>query len=235
MSSIKGSITTVVFDLDDTLYDEVDYCRSGFEAVADFLVEVHRVPAAPADLCTAFWRQFHSGNRTETFNAALKELGLAFDEQLIAGLVRAYRGHVPTIRLPKESRDCLANLRRSHDLAILTDGYLPAQRLKIRALGITGYFKCILYTEQLGREHWKPSPVGFVKVLEALHAQPGQAVYVADNAAKDFIAPNSLGMRSVQVARPLRLHKDPPPVPSAAPQHSLDSLSQLPALLQGLD
>ncbi len=30
-------INTVIFDLDDTLYDEIDYCKSGFAAVADFL------------------------------------------------------------------------------------------------------------------------------------------------------------------------------------------------------
>jgi len=30
-------ITTVIFDLDDTLYDEIDYCRSGFASVAEFL------------------------------------------------------------------------------------------------------------------------------------------------------------------------------------------------------
>jgi len=227
-------ITTVIFDLDDTLYDEVDYCRSGFEAVADFLVKAHKVPLSPTDLCAAFWRQFSSGNRTETFNATLKELGISFDEQLIAGLVRVYRGHVPTIRLPKESRDCLMNLRRSYSLAVLTDGYLPAQRLKIRSLGMAGYFKCILYTEQLGRQFWKPSPVGFLRVIEIFNVQPSQAAYVADNPAKDFIAPNQLGMRSIQVTRPLQLHSQASPDVAAAAQHTIDLLSQLPAMLQSL-
>ena len=32
-------ITTVVFDLDDTLYDEIEYIKSGFTAVAEFLAE----------------------------------------------------------------------------------------------------------------------------------------------------------------------------------------------------
>ena len=32
-------IKAVVFDLDDTLYDEIDYCRSGFAAVADSLAK----------------------------------------------------------------------------------------------------------------------------------------------------------------------------------------------------
>jgi putative hydrolase of the HAD superfamily len=235
LTSLWIMITTVIFDLDDTLYDEVDYCRSGFEAVAEFLRTAFQINVPAERVVEILWRQFNAGNRTETFNAALKELDVPFDQPLIASLVRVYRNHVPAIRLPKESRDCLVSLRRSYSMAVLTDGYLPAQRLKIRALGITGYLKCILYTEHLGRSYWKPSPVGFIKVLETLHAQPSQAVYVADNPTKDFIAPNQLGMRSIQVTRPLRLHRNPPPDPSGAAQHTLDSLSQLPALLQGVD
>jgi putative hydrolase of the HAD superfamily len=228
-------ITAVVFDLDDTLYDEVDYCRSGFEAVAQFLVRVHKVPRASDELCGAFWRHFNSSRRGRTFDATLAEMGVTFDSRLIAGLIRVYRCHAPKIKLPKESRDVLNLLRRSRSLAVLTDGYLPAQRLKIRALGISGYLKCVLYTEHLGRACWKPSTAGFVKVLDALRVQPDQAVYVADNPAKDFIAPNRLGMRSIQVLRPLRLHYETPPDASAAAQHTVDSLSQVPALLQLLD
>jgi putative hydrolase of the HAD superfamily len=228
-------IRAVIFDLDDTLYDEIDYCRSGFEAAAEFLVRVGRVPHPADELHAAFWRHFSSGNRGQTFNAALAELGVAFDSRLIAGLVRAYRCHVPKIRLPRETREVLTLLRRSHSLAVLTDGYLPAQRLKIRALGIAQHLKCVLYTEHLGRACWKPSPAGFVRVLDVLRVRPDQALYVGDNPAKDFIAPNHLGMRSVQVQRPLRLHSQPPADPSAAPQHVVESLSQIPALLHLLD
>ena len=228
-------ITSVIFDLDDTLYDEIDYCRSGFTAVAEFLTTACEVKVPAERVVESFWHQFNAGNRTATFNAALRELHIPFDQLLIASLVRVYRGHVPRIRLPKESRDCLADLHRSYSLAILTDGYLPAQRLKIRALDISGYLRCILYTEQLGRQYWKPSTVGFVRVLETLHVRPSQAVYVADNPVKDFIAPNGLGMRSIQVDRPLRLHREPPPDASAAAHHTLNSISHLPALLQGLD
>jgi FMN phosphatase YigB (HAD superfamily) len=149
--------------------------------------------------------------------------------------LRSEAFHVGLVSNASDSRDVLTLLRRSYSLAILTDGYLPAQRLKIRALGIARYLKCILYTEHLGRPFWKPSPVGFVRVLDALRVEPHQAAYVADNPAKDFIAPNQLGMRSIQVARPLRLHSQAPLEASAAASHAVDSLSHLPALLQSLD
>ena len=72
-------ITTVVFDLDDTLYDEVEYCKSGFTAVADFLTEMPETPPA-VRIFDALWKQFTTGNSTKTFNAALDELDIGYDD-----------------------------------------------------------------------------------------------------------------------------------------------------------
>ena len=60
-------LETVIFDLDDTLYDEIDYCRSGFEAVADFLAEQNDSPLAEKIFDT-LWKQFSKGNRKTIFN-----------------------------------------------------------------------------------------------------------------------------------------------------------------------
>ncbi|MHC4890349.1 MAG: HAD family hydrolase, partial [Planctomycetota bacterium] len=80
-------ITTVVFDLDDTLYDEVEYCRSGFEAVAEFLADLPDVPPAER-IFGAFWKQFTAGNRTKTFNTVLDELDIGYDDELIGELIK---------------------------------------------------------------------------------------------------------------------------------------------------
>jgi putative hydrolase of the HAD superfamily len=197
-------ITTVIFDLDDTLYDEVEYCRSGFASVAEFL----SYQASAENIFAALWKQFVGGNRKKTFNAALDELGINYDDDLIQKLINVYRNHVPKIALPDESRDVLAELSDKYNLALLTDGFLPAQQLKVQALGIEKYFKCIIYTEQLGRDCWKPSPAGFEKLLQTLNVKAETAMYVADNAEKDFIASNKLGMLTIQIVRPARIHKE---------------------------
>jgi putative hydrolase of the HAD superfamily len=226
-------ITTVIFDLDDTLYDEIDYCRSGLGAVAEFLAGR---PAAPSDerIFAALWGQFQAGNRSRTFNAALDELGTDYNEASISELVAVYRNHVPNIELPPDSRDVLAELSAKYTLALLTDGFLPAQELKVRALGIEKYFKSIVYTEQLGRDCWKPSPAGFEKILQTLSARPDCAVYVADNEEKDFIAPNGLGLVTVQLIRPARLRTAICPEPGAAARYVIRQISKLPTLLEGL-
>ncbi len=262
---------TVVFDLDDTLYDEIEYCRSGFNSVAHFLADrassiekcrvgfspplkklmgqappyrisiqnaqqassiEHRVSAEY--IFDSLWKQFTSGNRKKTFNAALDELGVSYDDKLIEELVKVYRSHVPQITLPADNKSVLEQLSQKYTLALITDGFLPAQQLKVQALGIEGFFKCIIYTEQLGREFWKPSPVGFEKLLQKLNTKSETAAYIADNEQKDFIAPNKLGILTIQIIRPARILTESCEEIGASAQYVIRELSQLPALLERL-
>jgi len=226
-------ITTVIFDLDDTLYDEIEYCKSGFSTVAEFLAGPPEAPPAERIL-GALWKQFADGNRKNTFNAALDELEINYDDKLIGELVNVYRNHIPTIKLPRDSRDVLCGLRAKYTLALLTDGFLPAQQYKVRSLGIEKYFECIVYTEQLGRESWKPSPVGFEKILQIIEKKPENMVYIGDNEKKDFIAPNKLGFLTVQLIRSARIYTSISAEPGAKAQFIIHKISQLPALLDEL-
>ncbi len=221
-------ITTVVFDLDDTLYDETDFCRSGFRAAARFVATLSDKHTAD-DIFAAIWDCFITGNRTSTFNAALDRLDIPYDQTIIARLVEIYRTHTPTLTLPADSRATLDALSGKYTLGLLSDGYLPTQRLKVQALGIEDYFAAIVYTEELGREFWKPSPRGFEKLIELLRARPDQMAYVADNEAKDFIAPNGLGMLTIQLLRPRGLYGrvSDPPLPHATSKLRIDRINKV--------
>jgi len=223
-------ITTVIFDLDDTLFEEIDFCRSGFWAVARYLITLSDTHS-PETIFDAIWKCSITGDRGSTFDRALGELGIPSEPPLIHKMVELYRTHQPTLTLPADSRHILEELKDRYALGLLTDGFLPTQRLKVQALGIERYFQAILYTEELGREHWKPSPLGFQRLLETLGAHPEQAVYVADNETKDFIAPNRLGLLTVQLLRPQGLYRQPSALPEAAPKHRIDKLGRLAKLL----
>ena len=231
MYTAVAMITTVVFDLDDTLYDELEYCRSGFEVVAGFVANLPESPPAES-IFDSLWKQFSAGNHTTTFNSVLDELGISYDENLIRELVKVYRNHVPKIILPDDSKEVLQQLSGEYTLALLTDGFLPAQKLKVQALGIEKYFKCIIYTEELGRDCWKPSPAGFKQIMQTLNTQPENMAYVADNENKDFIAPNRLGFLSIQIIRPARIHTSISRQDGTAAQFVIHKISELPALLE---
>ncbi len=224
-------IKCIIFDLDDTLYDELNYIKSGFWAVSSDLA-LHNCRFTAKQFYDAMYFHFAAGNRHKTFDAVCKEFELPLTERLIASLVEIYRSHNPRIFLPQESRRMLELLKDKYTLAMLTDGFLPAQQLKVAALDVEKYFQMIVYTEQLGREHWKPSTKGFEMIMQKFSLPAEQCVYVADNCDKDFIAPNKLAMKSVRIIRPNGLHISPPANKEAAASETIINIEDLPDILK---
>jgi putative hydrolase of the HAD superfamily len=125
-------------------------------------------------------------------------------------------------------------LSQRYNLALLTDGFLPAQEYKVKALGIAHYFKIIIYTESLGRQFWKPSHVGFEKIATDLNCPACNCVYIGDNIGKDFVGPNSLGYKTIQIVKESSVHQKTNDDPKAQPQFKIKSLLELPQVLEAL-
>jgi putative hydrolase of the HAD superfamily len=191
-------MTVVVFDLDDTLYLERDFVRSGFRAVDRWLAREHGAPG----LFEHAWRRFEAGQRGRIFDQALPRLGLAAAPALVQRLVQVYRDHEPEIALLPEAVELLAGLRPRCRLALLTDGYQATQRRKVGALGLESHCRPIVYTDAFGRAHWKPSPKGFLSIQGRFDLPPARFVYVGDNPAKDFRAARALGWRTIRIRHP---------------------------------
>jgi hypothetical protein len=75
-------ITTVIFDLDDTLYDGIDFCRTGFRAAASRMAALSDDYSVEA-VFAALWNCFLTGERDLPFDLALTELGILCDGSLI--------------------------------------------------------------------------------------------------------------------------------------------------------
>ena len=229
---VLDMIKCVIFDLDDTLYDEIEYCHSGFAVVARLISKEHP---------HLHWKNLYDAmafhftvDHTTVFNALCDDFKIPSSQNYIDTLITAYREHDPTITLPNDSREILDAFKDKYKLALLTDGFLPAQQLKVKALNIENYFDCIIYTELLGRENWKPSPLGYEKILHQLEVQADQCVYIADNCKKDFISPNKMGMHSVRLIRQNSIHNSPAANDTAAAKQTITSFSQLPPIIERL-
>lgn len=193
----------VVFDLDDTLYLERDYVRSGFQAVGEWAQRWLEIP----DFATRAWSRFQQGKRGNIFDAVLADLGWEPNPALVASLVWVYRTHRPAIKLLPDAADCLAALNGKALPSIITDGPLVSQTRKIEALDLDKVADPIVITEKWGVEFAKPHPRAFLALQDHWKGENCEFVYVADNPIKDFAIPRSFGWLTVRVRRPGGLYQ----------------------------
>lgn len=238
-------IRAVVFDLDDTLFAERDYALSGFAAVARaFADRLGDAGRTEADMR----RLFDGDHRSRVFNALVAERGLGGDASLVARMVEVYRSHSPTIRLYSDAEAAMSRLRPDHKLGLITDGRAAAQWAKIDALNLRSRLDESIVTSELDstggastrvESSPKAAPPAFAKphqrafqlMAERLGVAPRECVYVADNPAKDFVAPNALAWLTIQIRRRDGIYRDAVTAPDGQPKHCIDSLDALDSLL----
>ncbi|MEN9493517.1 MAG: hypothetical protein RJA63_3966 [Pseudomonadota bacterium] len=217
----------LVLDLDDTLYPERAYNFSGFRAVGRHLAAQHGISGF-ADCCVAL---FESGARGDIFDQALARLGVTAD---VAELLTVYREHVPEITLFEDARTLFERVRGKLPLALLTDGYAAVQRRKVAALGIADHFAARVFSDDEGREAWKPSPLPYLRVMNLLAQKAEEFIYVGDNPAKDFVTARKLGWQTVWVCRPGAVHQVEAVAPGFEADIVIKSLTGLPWHRYGL-
>ena len=180
----KGKISGVIFDLDDTLYSEKEYVRSGYRAVSDYLGGGYE------DL---LWEFFCAGK--PALDELLMRLGREKEKDAV---LRVYRTHDPDIHLYDGALETIRELkRRNVKVGIITDGRPEGQRNKIKALKLEEIIDDIIITDELGGIQFrKPCDIAFRIMQNRWRMPPSEIVYVGDNPVKDFQAPTQLGMKS---------------------------------------
>lgn len=177
----------VVFDLDDTLYDEFDYLLSGFRFVAQRFCPEDELIAH--DLLLDAYKKGKNAFRTLIDHYQLEEKGVEVDE-----ILNCYRSHKPILKFRECAYNFIALLKEMNiKTGIITDGRAVTQRSKLESLGILDKMDYVLISEEFGSE--KPAQ----KNYEAFYERFGkrQYVYIGDNTEKDFVSPNLLGWGSI--------------------------------------
>lgn len=185
----------IVFDLDDTLYEEITYVRSGFRAVAAFLEKEFTLPAKRT--YPALLKILEEEGRGRVFDRLLEREEL-YSRVNVTRCLAVYRRHRPEIALSPEADRCLKRLNHL-PLYIVTDGHKGVQHNKLTALGLYGRVRFCYLTHRYGLDKAKPSPHCFMAICRREKVDPGRVVYIGDNPHKDFVGIKPLGFRTVRV------------------------------------
>jgi len=186
----------IVFDLDDTLYNEKSFVYSGFSDVAIWI------------------SMFSNSSCVEIFDHMVKELSIngrskIFDNVLekyfkktkknIQKCVSIYRLHKPAIKLDSKVVDLLLELGKNHKLYIVTDGNKLVQNNKIKSLDVEKYIEKAFITYRYGLTASKPSLKCFEIIKNKEKVDWHDIVYIGDNPNKDFVNLNKVNAITIRV------------------------------------
>jgi putative hydrolase of the HAD superfamily len=173
--------THIVFDLDDTLYKEIDFVKSAYIYINSYINFRFNL-----DLSNNIKKCLDGEvNFFDLINLKLYPV----QSFPIEKYLELYRFHYPEIRLSDDTTFFLDKiLSHNIDFSIITDGRSISQRNKIKALGLNHLAQNIIISEETGYE--KPHLNNF-KIIEKIYPNK-KLLYIADNTTKDFLAPNIL-------------------------------------------
>jgi len=221
-------IDTLIFDLDDTLYPESTFVESGYRAVARHLSG--RLGLCEEEISCAMMTTYTASGRRAVLPMVIERFpapGVSLSE-----LVEVYRRHDPEIRLLPGYASLLKSLKVGYHLGILTDGIPEVQMRKIRRLGLDAMVDQVVCSWDHGQQGGKPSPLGFMIVIDKLGSKASRALYIGDNPEKDGVGAHAAGMRFVQVLVPGRPAEVNCPNFKELPEFVIGSLSELPSTLR---
>lgn len=179
------SDTVVCFDLDDTLYKEIDFVKSAYGEVA----LLAGGPKATEQMLD--W--YYAGDNA--FEMLITTYGLSIS---VSDCLKIYRNHFPDISLDDSVLELLKEIKEDDaKLGLISDGRSVTQRNKMKALGLEGLFDVVIISEEFGSE--KPCLKNFQVVMDK-YPQRYKYIYIGDNTKKDFFAPNQLGWISYCLA-----------------------------------
>jgi putative hydrolase of the HAD superfamily len=176
-----NSQTFFVFDLDDTLFFEIDYLKSAFKSIARNIE-----PKLYMKLYNQMLSIYLSGGNTfEKVISQYPNKKLNTDE-----LLCDYRNHFPKIRLREGVLEMLLKIKANNGkIGIITNGRGTTQRNKIESLGLIQIIDEILISEEFGFE--KPNEAIYKHFMRI--NQKYQYYYFGDNLTNDFITAKRFG------------------------------------------
>lgn len=193
----KAEVKALIFDLDDTLYNEKDYVLCAFKNVALYLSVKYKINynALYNRACMLLIEK----GRGKIFDILCREYGI---DENISTLVDIYRSTIPILKLYDDSIFILKKaIENKIKLGIITDGNSKVQWNKIKALNLDKYMDKIIVTDDYEKGHSKPDKKPYIDMMNFLNVSADNCLYIGDNPNKDFIGAKKLAIKTVRIIR----------------------------------
>jgi 2-haloalkanoic acid dehalogenase type II len=233
-------VTTILFDLDDTLFDHAGTARAALAATAAGRATLQGVPVETlyrhySELLEELHPLVMTGRisyleaRQQRFARLLAPYEPAASGADAAQLAEQHYGHYQQLRRPLAGALALLQaLKPAYKIGIVTNNRTAEQQEKLRHLGMYHLVDALITSEDMGV--LKPDPAIYQQALQRLGATPAETVMVGDNWQADVVGALAVGIRPVWLNR-LGVAK---PLPEIAELVSLQPLAAAYQIVTGV-
>jgi HAD superfamily hydrolase (TIGR01549 family) len=204
-------ITTILFDLDDTLFDHAGTARAALAATAARRPTLQGVPVEAlyqhySELLEEVHPLVMTGRisyleaRQQRFARLLAPYEPTPTAAEVAQLAEQHYGHYQQLRRPIAGGLALLQaLKPAYKVGIVTNNRTAEQQEKLRYLGMSHLVDALITSDDVGV--LKPDPAIYAQALQRLGAEAAETVMVGDNWQADVVGALAVGIRPVWLNR----------------------------------
>ena len=160
---ILKSYKNIIFDLDNTLYDQRDFDFEAYTQLFDSSLLAKKLIEYKQKMPYGYTKLFNDFIKEENLGTSVKEC------------VEFYRSYEPKLAETPSLVPFLNSL--DSNLYLISNGYKKLQMAKIKALNLRDIFKKIIILDPLENSKLKPNPESFFE----LDIATKDSIYVGDN------------------------------------------------------
>jgi HAD superfamily hydrolase (TIGR01549 family) len=208
---LAPSVTTILFDLDDTLFDHAGTARAALAATAARRPTLQVVPVETlyqhySELLEEVHPLVMTGRisyleaRQQRFARLLAPYEPTPTAAEVAQLAEQHYGHYQQLRRPMAGALALLQaLKPAYKIGIVTNNRTAEQQEKLRHLGLSHLVDALITSEDVGV--LKPAPAIYAQALQRLGAEAAETVMVGDNWQADVVGALAVGICPVWLNR----------------------------------
>ena len=225
-------IKAVLFDIDNTLYDNSKQVQLARRNAVEAMVEAGlKLPADKAlEMLDGIVKK-HGSNYDKHFDTLVKNGGEESNPRIVAAGIVAY--HDTKVAHLKPFSDTVGTLLKLKDmgykLGVITEGTHIKQWEKIIRLGLQHFFHVVFISREINED--KSSGRLFKAAVKELKLKPDECIYVGDKLDRDILGANSTGMTSVRILQG-RYKDENPRNKEETPNHTINNLEELLGILK---
>ncbi|MGB7788218.1 HAD family hydrolase [Methanoregula sp.] len=218
-------MTTVLFDMDNTLFDLVGAQISSCHKVVQYLGQDDG-----DELFSYFLKPVHGFESHENIRQYMQERDIPVDGNFTVACTiyeNQKLAHITPYAGVTETLQTLRN--QDFPMCIVTDAHSRDATLRMERSGLLPFFSGMVSWDMAGAK--KPSPEPFLTALGMMQAGPEGAVFIGDSPRRDIQPCTKLGIRTVYARygdrfSPTREFRDA--------DFIIDAMDELPAILAAL-